>query len=394
MEASTKRSPKANEPHNMVNRQVKDKKTRNDKSVNCPINIRKSILEKRCVTTQIAGLEDPLDDIRNLFESERGHQSSAGIKKDECKAPDDNRVSTRTNLFHYYQNEINLNKDRINNIDKSKTFTYYQKPVEIVCHNEIKNKKVETHHQNTVQNYGLYRFGPCYKNDDKRKISVNSCARDEPNENKIKSEKLTKGREVLAADLPKRRDSIWRGEKKYEENLDDMCRSWLLRVKNHMDLKAMKHIKGAPSNCAMDRNFNKNPKPKSSGKDDRKISEVRKTIDKIKKPDTKRWISKNKVVKPTRHEKGKEKFIPRKVQSDHVIYKFRIPCVDNGEVMFLVERLLIHNNLGDRGKRPAIRKSSCCNPANKSIQEENSSDSTELMLQTGEDDVRNFCLCR
>ncbi|RIB29985.1 hypothetical protein C2G38_2289060 [Gigaspora rosea] len=107
-------------------------------------------------------------------------------------------------------------------------------------------------------------------------------------------------------DLPKRRDSICSGGKKYEENLDDTCRLWLLRVKNHMNSKEVKRIKDAQSNCAMDRNSNENPKPKSSGKDDRKL------------------------VK------------------------------------------------------------SCCNMANKSTQEENSSDSTELMLQMGDDVGRIF----
>ncbi|CAG8617522.1 25273_t:CDS:2, partial [Gigaspora rosea] len=147
---SIKRSLRADEPHDMVEQQVKNKKTQSGKNVNHLVNIRKSMSEKRYETTQIARLDELLNDIRNLFELEHGYQSSARIKKDECKTPDDNR------------------------------------PIEIDCYNEIKNKKVETHCQNTNQNYGLYKFGPCYKNDDKKKISVDSCAKDRPNKNKNK----------------------------------------------------------------------------------------------------------------------------------------------------------------------------------------------------------------
>lgn len=137
----------------------------------------------------------------------------------------------------------------------------------------------------------------------------------------------------------------------YETDLDDMCRSWLLRIKNHLKSESVKCIKDEQSNCAMDRSSNKNPTPKINGKDNKKINAVGKFMGRIEKTDTKKWVSKDNVIKPTRHKEGKEKFIPREIQSDHVIYEFGILGVGSRGMMFFVERLLIHNNLGDRGKK-------------------------------------------
>ncbi|CAG8687939.1 19363_t:CDS:1, partial [Gigaspora margarita] len=112
-EASTMMSPGTDKPHNLVDRQVKNKKTWNRKSINQLVDERKLMLEKPCESTKIARLEDPLDDVRNLFESEYSHQSGVGIKKDEREAPDNDRVSAPTSckLFHCYQNETNIKKD-------------------------------------------------------------------------------------------------------------------------------------------------------------------------------------------------------------------------------------------------------------------------------------------
>ncbi|CAG8724118.1 30359_t:CDS:1, partial [Gigaspora margarita] len=88
MEIPTKRSSGADKLHNMVNQQVKNKETHNSKNVNRPVNIIKSMSGKRYETTQGARLEDPLDDVRNLFESKYSHHSSIGIKKDEREASD------------------------------------------------------------------------------------------------------------------------------------------------------------------------------------------------------------------------------------------------------------------------------------------------------------------
>lgn len=107
-------SPGIDEPHDMVNRQVKNKETRNSKNVNRPMNIKKSMSEKRYKTTQAARLEDPLDDVRNLFESGHSHQSSIGNKENKHKAPNNKRVSIPTNIFHCYQNETNIKNDYSN----------------------------------------------------------------------------------------------------------------------------------------------------------------------------------------------------------------------------------------------------------------------------------------
>lgn len=134
--------------------------------------------EKQCKVTKIARLEDPLNDVRNLFESEYSHQSGVGTKKDEREAPDNDRVSAPTSydLFHYYQNKTNIKNDYSNDKDESQVSTYHQKPVGIDRHNEIdmikRKKKAETYHQNIDQNYRSCGFEPCYKNELELKINM------------------------------------------------------------------------------------------------------------------------------------------------------------------------------------------------------------------------------
>ncbi|KAF0527505.1 hypothetical protein F8M41_013604 [Gigaspora margarita] len=334
------------ESHDMVNRQVKNKETRNSKNVNQLMNIKKSISEKRYKTTQAVRLEDPLDDVRNLFESGHSYQSSIGNKENKHKAPNNKRVSISTNIFHCYQNETNIKNNYSNDKDEYQVSTYYQRPVEIDRHNKIsiikRKKKAETHHRNVEQNYRSYGLVPCYKNElgvknelDKRKISIESCLKkNKLNKDKLKSEELTKYHGVLEAvsnswkekvkllksqanfirkekNLLKRKGNASRGGKVYETDLDDMCRSWLLRIKNHLKSESVKCIKDEQSNCAMDRSSNKNLTPKINGKDNKKINAVGKFMGRIEKPDTKKWVSKDNVIKPTRHKEGKEKFISK-----------------------------------------------------------------------------------
>lgn len=53
-----------------------------------------------------------MNDIRNLFEFEHGHQSGIGVKKNEFKVPDNNQISIPTNLFYCYQNETKIEKNK------------------------------------------------------------------------------------------------------------------------------------------------------------------------------------------------------------------------------------------------------------------------------------------
>ncbi|CAG8823293.1 9830_t:CDS:2, partial [Gigaspora rosea] len=70
---------------------------------------------------------------------------------------------------------------------------------------------------------------------------------------------------------------------------------------------------------AESRNSNMNSKPKFNSEDYRKIGAV-------------------------------ERILDDGSSEDHMIYEFRTSSIDSGEMMVLVERLLIHNYLGDREK--------------------------------------------
>ncbi|RIB22731.1 hypothetical protein C2G38_2243118 [Gigaspora rosea] len=119
--------------------------------------------------------------------------------------------------------------------------------------------------------------------------------------------------------------------------------------KNHMNLKLVECIKKAQMNCAMGKDSNMNPKPKFNSEYYRIIGAVERIMDDVEESYTR--ISKDKVVKLTRHKERKRKPISRAIQNVYVIYKFRTSGIDSREMKFLGGRLFIHNNLGDREKR-------------------------------------------
>ncbi|RIB26288.1 hypothetical protein C2G38_2163780 [Gigaspora rosea] len=238
------------------------------------------------------------------------------------------RVEGMNNLGNSYLNELGNEKY------ETKAFAGYQKLGKCCYENEIETKKV-IYHVPVISDPGE---SEAYIN--RKKIlpvqfykeerNVKGCNKRSSNEIEVRKEELTEGHktfeaacntwvmkvesfktQIKAPEDRNQKDSI------NKEDLNNACRSWVLRVKNHMNSKLGECIKMAQTNCAMGKDSNMNPKPKFNSEYYRKIGVVKRIMDDVEESYTKIGTS----------------------------------GVDSGEMKFLGGRLFIHNNLGDRGKR-------------------------------------------
>ncbi|CAG8791206.1 40765_t:CDS:2 [Gigaspora margarita] len=264
---------------------------------------------KRYKTTQVAKLEDPLNDIRNLFEFEHSHQSGIGVKQNEFKVPNDNQISIPTNLFYYINNselrKVNMSalvKDCDDHKNKFQTLIYHPKPVEV--------------------GYTNATWDPRYCN-----YSDNNMVKDRKTKTKVES--IAVQSKVMEYEGQKNNVS--------REDLDSMYRFWVQKVENIrnkalvMELK--EHIKDVPLHGL-----------------------INETPENPRRLCRQEWISEGKSAKPSQYKDGKRKYIPERLKTINNVatsYHQKIP-EDIMLIIFLVSRVFILSNLGDCGKKKVV----------------------------------------